>query len=418
MRVTRSTRRALLVVGVTTGLLAGAAVGIGLWQHHERQRLASVVGRFEAELERRQSGRPAAAAISDEENAGPVLLAAAEDIPKTCSRACAEVHALLDRPVGSWSEAEREWSGTPLATCAPSLEALHVAADRLYVAFPPVGVGEDGTGTAHWQELGPTMLRAARLLELDARRAAESGEPERLAADWNALAKISAGLAREDTLLHGLFATAVHGLELRLVHGLVESGRVPAERVAEIRRHFESLAAHGDLVSRSLPVDALKLRPDDQKDLNAPWEVAGLANDLVCSYGLFLGHRDTTWMELEQRLESPPEECVGSVYGKILMPNLRDAYGKFRTVDAARQLAIAALAVYERGAEAPSPRMRDEIPFADQPNRYTGETVRIDTTVEGTLILTYPKAEERAHAAYPDPAAQPPFVYRLPLPAS
>lgn len=415
MRISRSTRRAMLVVGVAAGLLAAAAAGLGFWQRHQRQRLAAVVALLESGLEALERQRPPATSIDDDTNAGPGLLAAARDVSDTCRRAFSDVHPLLARRGAGWSRDETRRAAALSAACAPSLEALRAAADRPQVRFPSVIVTEPIEILGRLSAL-PALLRAARLLALDAREAAVSGAPRRLAADWNALAKIGTGLAREDSFLVGIMATAVQTLELRLVEELVESGELTAGLAAELRRHFTFRTRLGDLLARSLPGVVRPLYAADTPQPQRPWEIAELATGLECSYELLLANLEAPWVELAQSLDARPAKCDCNIHANVLLPSLRDAYGRARTVDAGRQLAIVALTVAERAPAMPGEKVLDGVPLADVPNGYTGERVEIETTREGMLILRYPEAEKRARAE--DPYRRLPFEYRLPRPAS
>lgn len=415
MRISRSTRRAVLVVGVAAGLLATAAAGLGLWQRHQRQRLAAVVARLEAGLEALERQRRPEPPIDDDANAGPGLLAAARDIPDPCRQALAGVHRLLARPGASWSRDETQRAAALSAVCTPSLEALRAAADRPQVRFPSVIVTEAVEIRGRQSGL-LALLSAARLLALNALEAAASGAPQRLAGDWNALAKIGTGLAREDSFLVGLMATSVQALELQLVEELLESRELTTELAAELRRHFTSRTQLGDLLARSLPSLVRPLYAADAPQPQGPLEVAGLAAGLECSYEPLLAHLQAPWIELEPILDAALAECDDGHYTAILLPNLRGGYERARAADASRQLAIVALMVAERAPTVSSDEVLDGLALADVPNRYTGERVEIETTGEGMLILRYPEAEKRARTE--DPYRRLPFEYRLPRLAS
>lgn len=412
MRISRSTRRAVLVVGVAAGLLAAAAAGLGLWQRHQRQRLAAVVARLEAGLEALERQRRPATSIDDDANAGPGLLAAARDVSDTCRRAFSSVHSLLARPGADWSRDETRRVAASSAACGPSLEALRAAAGRPQVRFPSVIVTEAIENPGRLSALS-ALLRAARLLALDAREAAVSDAPRRLAADWNALTKIGTGLAREDSFLVGIMATAVQTLELHLAEELLESGELTAGLAAELRRHFTSRAQLGDLLARSLPSLVRPLYAADAPQPQGPCEVAGLAAGLECSYEPLLAHLEAPWIELEPILDAALAECDDSHYTAILLPNLRDGYERARAADASRQLAIVALTVYEHNASAAVDRVLEGVSLAGVPNRYTGERVEVETASRNKLLLRYPEAERRARAS-DSGRPQPPFVYRLP----
>lgn len=415
MRISRSTRRAVLVVGVAAGLFAAAAAGLGFWQRHQRQRLAAVVARLDSGLEALERQRRPAPPIDDDANAGPGLLAAARDVSDPCRRAFSDVHLLLARPGADWSRDETRRVAASSAACGPSLEALRTAADRSQVRFPSVIVTEPIEILGRPSAL-PALLRAARLLALDAREAAVSGAPRRLAADWNALAKIGTGLARQDSFLVGLMATSVQALELQLVEELLESGELTAELAAELRRHFISRTQLGDLLARSLPSLVRPLYGADAPRPQGPLEVAGLAAGLECSYEPLLAHLEAPWIELEPILDAALAECDDGHYTAILLPNLRGGYERARAVDASRQLAIVALTVAERAPAVPGEGVLDGVPLADVPNRYTSERVEIETTGEGMLVLRYSEAEKRARATTLYRGL--PFEYRLPRVAS
>lgn len=411
MRISRSTRRAMLVVGIAAGLFAAAAAGLGLWQRHQRQRLAAVVARLETGLEALERRRRPATPIRDGANAGPGLLAAARDIPNACRRAFSEAYPMLARPAASWSRDEARRVTAMSAACAPSLEALRAAAVPPQVGFPS-RIATEAIDIQGRRSGLLALLRAARLLALDARAAAEAGESRRLAANWSALVQIGTGLAREDSLLVAITATAVQTLELRLVEELLESGELPAGVAAELRRHFTSRARLGDFVSRSLPSTVRPFYAAGAPRPQAPWEIAELATGLECSYERLLAHVEAPWVQLEPIFDTVRAECACNLYATILLPNLRDGYERARAADAARQLAIVALTLAERASAAAGEDVLGGVPLAKTPNRYTGERVEITTTGEGVPVLRYPEAEERARAD--DLYGRLPFEYRLP----
>lgn len=410
MTVTRSTQRALLVVGVAAVLVAGTVSAAALWQRHERQRLAAVTARLDVAVTALERERRPLPSVRDEDNAAPALLAAARGIPASCRRNYPrDIHELLGRPVGAWTPAER--AAIPPSACAASLEALRAAAARPQVAFPPV-LAEVVANPRERSAL-VTLLDAGRLLSLDARQAAETGKRDRLAADWSALMKIGTGLAREDSLVVGIIANPIETLELRLVLGLLESRRLPVELATELRQHLQARAEYGDAMARSLAAEVRLWSETDEPRPPEPWIIARLASGMECGFERLLPHVEASWIEIERVIDAPPARCVDDEFSKIMLVHLRDAYPPLRATDAARQLAIVALTVYERGASVAAERVLEGVSLAGVPNRYTGERVEVETASRNTLLLRYPEAERRARASDPG-RPQPPFAYRLP----
>lgn len=387
----------------------------------ERQRLATIVAATgPADF--------APAAIPQEANAMPLLVAAAGELPADALARSDRARRLASLPLAEWNDEDREVAGRIVAEHGRVL-ALLLAAGELPAAGLDLDYSEAPTPDP---ADSLALLGAARFVCVAARRALANGDDAAAGTAWPALALLVEGLRREPPLFLQLVGNAAERLALQLVHEVATRpggdralrARMASdlERLQALPTAFDSLRyeavlglGYAERLEEGLGPVRLWLR----RHLGAPWllEIEGF----YCRQRELLAVARNGGFEVTDRIaRGDSAGCPPATAAATLVSKLAEALVDLRATEAARALALTSLAVRrhaeERGAYPPALAEIDSDAYTAT---LTGEAPFYERQPDGGAHLTLPRLEalwEERGRRLGMPERSLPLEYRLPPP--
>ena len=284
------------------------------------------------------------------------------------------------------------------------------------------GAGEDAGGANTYAGDVP-LLRASRLLAVDARVALAEGDVERAVERVEDLGALVRAFEGAPGMVRQMFAAAVEGGQLRAVADLVASPAVGRGHLERLRAAFSDLDTETALrrMMRAEAEEALaameQLPSDGPADGTlvklAAAEIVSAYRELATTPFAAVRERHDRRIAAAESPDSPADVVVG-----LAIPNMVEGVLKIQAAGSARQLARLALALrlhaLDEGAYPATldallvPAGPDSLagpdPLAGQPPRWQ--------VGPGGAVLSNPAAEALWRGA--ERRSDPPFVWRLP----
>lgn len=260
------------------------------------------------------------------------------------------------------------------------------------------------------------LLRAGRLLALDAQVALADGDLDRSVDRVEELGALVRVLESASGLVRQMFAASTEGRQLQAVEALVASPSVDREHLDRLSGALSDLDTPAAL-RRMMEVEAGEYlamveevraqNPDEDPAREADAEILAAYRALAATPFSEVRRRLDQRMRAAASAETPEDVIVG-----LAIPNMIEAVVKIQAAGAGRQLARIALELRRRHLDGGSyPADLGGVPGAGEPDPYAGERPRWEPGPEGGTL------SNPAAAALWGTAARrhgPPFVWRLP----
>jgi len=407
-------RRLAIVAAVAIVLLLAAVLGVRWWG---QVRLSRAIAAIEAEVGPLDLSRFLRPELPDDENAAVWLTAGALAvvIPDGSNSVWERGHSV---PPDEWTVDLTDEVEQLLASNRPAIDLL---ARSLPLEESNFGIQyEQGIDA----DLPPLLevMRAGRLIRLDARLALIQGNRDRLGRDIALLDRLAVSLARESLLITSQIAMAVDQLLIETASEVIQWPDTDSQLPVDLKIRLEDLDPM-ELLSRALVAEASLVATTSVGELQA--EKFGYPTRLLVRIleplglaSLLEGHAEMLSLLRQpfaqiRAFYSPSRDLPAWNVYRILVSVLVNGIGKAKAIETSRLLALEALGL--RLACLDNGLYPDHVELA-LAEPYSSGPITVERSSDGGIVIAAPKAVELWTEVYREARAveAPPFSWVLP----